>query len=335
MRPMKAGVTIKNYRRFEDSHPLRFPVGDGISAFVGLNNSGKSSVLKFFYEFRNTFGILSARTGNLLAAMQHQPQGLNLLGVHDHQEVFCNLNDREITVEFEFAESEPADVPRITKAIILARRLDGTFTVDLWTNTGKVEGANNFEDSLLLGGQRQRLANLDTFFGLFSWLSRAFYIGPFRNALNTGAGQYFDISIGTAFIDTWHTWQTGPSKRQNDAIQSVVRNIQNIFGYRDLQIIAAKELNTLQVYADGKSYKLLELGGGIAQFIVVLGTAAIKDASLILIDEPELNLHPSLAVGLPHELGSLLRRSTSLRNALDRTGKVRLRTYLLSAGFIP
>jgi energy-coupling factor transporter ATP-binding protein EcfA2 len=51
---------------------------------------------------------------------------------------------------------------------------------------------------------------------------------------------------------------------------------------------------TLIVSIDGQSYRLEELGSGLAQFIIVLGNAATTKPSLLLIDEPETNLHPSL-----------------------------------------
>jgi energy-coupling factor transporter ATP-binding protein EcfA2 len=37
-----------------------------------------------------------------------------------------------------------------------------------------------------------------------------------------------------------------------------------------------------------------ELGAGLSQFIIVLGNVATKRPDILLIDEPELNLHPSL-----------------------------------------
>jgi predicted ATP-dependent endonuclease of OLD family len=41
-------LTIKNYRCFEDSHPLVIEFASDFTAFIGPNNSGKSSCLKFF-----------------------------------------------------------------------------------------------------------------------------------------------------------------------------------------------------------------------------------------------------------------------------------------------
>ena len=51
MRRMDAELTLKNYRCFSDESPARFSLRRGFTAFVGVNNSGKSSLLRFFYEF--------------------------------------------------------------------------------------------------------------------------------------------------------------------------------------------------------------------------------------------------------------------------------------------
>jgi hypothetical protein len=58
------------------------------------------------------------------------------------------------------------------------------------------------------------------------------------------------------------------------------------------------------VFIDGRSFKLLELGAGIAQFILVLANVAIRKPSFVFIDEPELNLHPSLQIDFLTTLAS-------------------------------
>src|SRR5204863_5620738 len=67
---------------------------------------------------------------------------------------------------------------------------------------------------------------------------------------------------------------------------------------------ATQRLNTLQVAVNGKPYKLRELGAGLSQFILVFGAAAFQKPDYIFIDEPELNLHPSLQVDFLTSLGS-------------------------------
>jgi energy-coupling factor transporter ATP-binding protein EcfA2 len=45
---------------------------------------------------------------------------------------------------------------------------------------------------------------------------------------------------------------------------------------------------------DGRSERIRELGAGLSQFIMVLGNVAMKKPEVVVIDEPELNLHPAL-----------------------------------------
>ena len=77
---MQIELAIRNYRCFPDSRPARIAFRKGFTAFVGVNNSGKSSLLKFFYEFRSLFSLLSGATGNLSGALAGQYQSFALPG---------------------------------------------------------------------------------------------------------------------------------------------------------------------------------------------------------------------------------------------------------------
>jgi putative AbiEii toxin of type IV toxin-antitoxin system len=123
------------------------------------------------------------------------------------------------------------------------------------------------------------------------------YIGPFRNAINIGTrDEYFDIQVGQGFVRTWRSYKTGSIRSQNEAAYRVSERIGQIFDFERFEVNPSPDDETLQVFINGKSYKLNELGSGLAQFVIVLANAAIKAPSYILIDEPELNLHPSLQV---------------------------------------
>ena len=134
------------------------------------------------------------------------------------------------------------------------------------------------------------------------------YIGPFRNALNLGSNEdYFDIKVGQRFIQQWRDYKTGPLKRNNEIAYRITEDIKRIFGFSDLEINPSVDDRTLQVFIDGRSYKLTELGSGLTQFILVLANAAFKAPSWILIDEPELNLHPSMQLPFLTTLASYSR----------------------------
>jgi len=132
----------------------------------------------------------------------------------------------------------------------------------------------------------------------------ALYIGAFRNAINIGSNDnYFDIAVGQSFIKLWRNYKSGDIKKQNELIWQITRDISSIFAL-DLEINPSPDDQTLQINVGGRSFKLNELGAGIAQFIVVLGTVAIRVPTFVLIDEPELNLHPSLQLSFLTTLAS-------------------------------
>src|SRR5262249_2047601 len=138
-------------------------------------------------------------------------------------------------------------------------------------------------------------------FDLASWTEAiskwvwSIYIGAFRNAIHVGTQTgYYDLQIGEAFIAQWRNWQAGASQRGRDAAFQVADKVRQIFGFRQLQIHPSNDGKTLVVFVDGKSYLLPVLGAGIAQMIVVRANVAMKNPSSIFIDEPELNLHPTL-----------------------------------------
>ena len=86
-------------------------------------------------------------------------------------------------------------------------------------------------------------------------------------------------------------------------INKVTEDIRRLFDFKRLEINKSTPLGTLMVNIDGQTYRLAELGSGLAQFIMVLGNAATSSPSLILIDEPEINLHPALQVDFLLALG--------------------------------
>ncbi len=73
---MQVDLVIKNYRCFPDYHPARISIRTGYTAFVGVNNSGKSSLLKFLYEFRPLFSYFSMLRGDHNEQLRQSAGGL-------------------------------------------------------------------------------------------------------------------------------------------------------------------------------------------------------------------------------------------------------------------
>lgn len=292
-------ITLRNYRAFDDSKPVEWALTDDFRAFVGINNAGKSSLLRVFYEIRQALDVISGNHGNARNMVIGQPEGINFRGVADPNEVFCNRNQRDMSIQFAI------EAPSVTEA-----ETEPTSVTFTWgRNTGQVTvtyvvgttpaipngNAGDFDHPVSDVGGVRTVLGLSRYRALFRDLAQSVYLGAFRNAVNVGGNSdYYDLQIGQAFISLWDSYKTGQNRRQNRMALAVEGELRQIFGLRSLQINAAPGDQTLQIIADGEPYQLAEQGAGLAQFIVVLAFVATRRPPYVFIDEPEQNLHPSL-----------------------------------------
>lgn len=304
-------LTIKNYRCFDDSNPLVIELGRNFTALIGPNNSGKSSFLKFFFEFRSLWSALWQHFPALLKGTQYHISNFPLIGIPDPEEIFSNTNKRDLSIEIEIKEAAPRTTQlKITRVIcVLGRNEPHPWRFRFFTNEDNKEisskgGSDGWHEQFILVKNVTGIYNVVDLVDIAKSFYSALYIGPFRNAINEGAANYYDLAIGSAFIGTWDSWKTGNIKAQNRSVEAVTSDIRQIFNYERLEINASQDKKTLAIYVDGKPYRLSELGAGLAQFIIVLGNTAIKRPPVILIDEPELNLHPSLQIDFLTSLSS-------------------------------
>ena len=311
---MQVEITIKNYRCFPDSNPAKILLQKGFTSFVGVNNSGKSTLLKFFYEFRHIFQMLSSPT-TVPRVLNGRFKGFNLpSSISDVEELFCNANNRDLEIQIRYiyttSEKEQNSELIPDRFDLLITHGINHFTSKIYLAEGELKFNPDMPNAKTVAGTTLNLddhpkVELSEVIQTFKTLSEILYIGPFRNVINAVPGEnYYDIQVGKHFINTWRAWKTGTKKSENEAIIRLTDDIKNIFDYADLEINSTDDQNDLKVSINRKSYKLSELGSGIAQFILVLANALIKQPSYVLIDEPELNLHPSLQLDFLTTLGS-------------------------------
>lgn len=80
---------------------------NGLQAFVGVNNSGKSIWLRLFYELRAIFSAFSNQQAiyTTMLGNRHLPL------VKDPGEIFCDRNGRDLVVGFETSGDPPQSAP--------------------------------------------------------------------------------------------------------------------------------------------------------------------------------------------------------------------------------
>jgi ABC-type cobalamin/Fe3+-siderophores transport system ATPase subunit len=317
---MKFELTVKNYRCFAQNCPATIQIQPGLTALLGVNNAGKSSLLKPFFEFRNLFQIFAGGDfGPLINAFKGHPHTFNYPHyIKDLDEIFSNVNSADLAIGLRLLEgASPGASPTPPREVV--------FTVPRATNhwiaaiigdhkplnlrsLGFTAAADGTSQSLLVSDGHP-VADLQPYRDACQLLADTLYVGPFRNAINAGSmSNYFDIDIGQAFINRWRQFKTGHVKKHNVAAGQLTEDIRHIFSFEKLEINPTADDQTLQLLIDGRSYLLQEQGAGLAQFIVVLANAATRRPSYILIDEPELNLHPSLQIDFLTSLASYARK---------------------------
>lgn len=291
MQPVR--LTVKNYRCFPDSHPLRLDIAPGFMSFVGVNNAGKSSILRLFWECADLFRWLSEPTSNLMNALAGHRQGSPPRTAAGEQ-VASKLNDRNISLTFtwEGLDDRWGGSAEISVAVDLGRGDEG-WTVDVHVGRDWL-GLPVYLD----GGQIDfdgRRPDLAPFFEACRFLAGGMYLGPFRNTISVGSSApYFDIAVGAEFVAQFQAMKSGETPSQNEAIHQLLRDVRRIFGFEDFDINATPDGKSLQVFIDGRSFRLSELGAGIAQFILVLANVLVWRPTVAFIDEPESHLHPTL-----------------------------------------
>ncbi len=296
-------ITIKNYRCFVAPAVVEFD--SGFTAFVGVNNAGKSAFIRFFVEFRNLFESMQT-TGQiqpLLLVGASVP--IQVQHVMDPEEAFSNLNNDPIEIKIDFSGEHLSRVPSpVTQAlIVIDRQVRCSFKVS--TSEGQVDFSRGLAWSGLTVNTGGKLVDFEPLMTLAKTLRNTLYIGPFRNIINVGANAaYFDIQIGDAFINQFRELKTGSVKKNSAGIQRLIEDVRRVFEFESLAIEPSHDNRSLHITVNGKPFKQHELGSGLSQFIVVLANAAIKNPSLILIDEPELNLHPRLQLDFLTALGA-------------------------------
>ena len=294
-------IRFYDFRCFRREQPATLELLDGFTSFIGPNNAGKSTLIKSIYELRQAFRPLSNWEQNPTQFTQISHQWNIPVPLHEHGEVVTDRDDPICAIELEPIVPGGQGGSYVTKARMEFSLPYHLFRIRLFSTDGRELAVPKSTTAITIKPSNGTftIANGETFdmgplMEFAAALEKAQYFGPFRNAINEGAGGHFDSQIGTGFINQWHQWKTGPSKKQNRAIERVTEDVRRLIGATTLEINASIELKTLQIVVDRKPLKLQELGAGFSQLVVVLGNALIREPSFILIDEPELHLHPAL-----------------------------------------
>jgi energy-coupling factor transporter ATP-binding protein EcfA2 len=295
---MDIDVTLKGYRCFAPESPAVVTFRGDIVSLVGINNSGKSTLLKAFYELRPTLSSLLDREQWKMAVTGtinfNVPQDAG-----DANGMFWHFGKSDIEIEIVLPNHRASDAN--WKQLITIRRPDRRVSITLYDVDGAPVpqfGAWNFtkgdaqKSGFILGTFNDMFSALRLLAGCVYYPSSR-HVSPFTPD-NLPNAKYYDMFSGKTFVQHWALAQQGAGKESTEKIDGVVEDIRRIFRLERLSIQSDSGNRDLLVVANGKSTRLSELGTGFAQFVLLLGNLGLEAPTYVLIDEPETNLHPTL-----------------------------------------
>jgi len=265
--------------------------------------------MRFLLELRQLFQDM--RNGMTLFQMLATGSAINFRPLHvlDALEAFSNLNNHHIEFRIKFvheAGSRVAFGNRYEEEYLFEIQRNMQVALSLYMDGEPIRKAGNNigRNGDVINVNGAPVTTLEPINDTLLSLGNTLYIGPFRNAINAGAKtDYLDIQIGQSFITQFRELKTGNSKKSNTDISRLTDDIRKVFQFDSLDITPTADNLSLHLTVNGKPYKQHEVGSGLAHFVIVLANAALKNPKWILIDEPELNLHPALQLDFLTTLG--------------------------------
>jgi ABC-type cobalamin/Fe3+-siderophores transport system ATPase subunit len=268
---MSFSLTIRNYRNIPYDNPLILKIEKNITFIVGVNNIGKTNLLRFFHELRPVFaGIVHDKFTQSVTWDQE-------LGLTAFSDNLFNQKSRTRELEINLSAED--------------------FQLQVRLNPVRNEEHTNLFTATYSKTHDNLAIDLEVCFRNVVELFSKSHLVPTLRAVSAQGGftsQAKDTFVGGDFLNQFTTWSTGAVVSKRQQIETFIDELRELFNYRKFDIVVSEDKMCLIVKTDDGSFRLDELGDGIGHFILVLGNALFKQPSLILIDEPEIGLHPKM-----------------------------------------
>lgn len=307
-------IKVFGYRSFADKIPFEIDLSQPVTAIVGANNSGKSNILRFFWE-------LGPIIRPCLHALVVPTEGANLptipfgqiRAITSASSVFNqNLEHCPITIELSYsgqceAEYFPNDDWRNKASPIKVKiqvRRDSTVTAQIWMQTHWITPLNGALHMSHFDGHFFYHTSDYTFACFFkdsdlNCLNQIFMLPALRSSQYVEHNANFNLSLGSNLIAFWKRTKGATDSAPRRIAEKIEKELADIFGYKSLRIDVDDKNTDYIVSVDNRpSIMMKEMGEGFGHFFTVLLNLYGNKRLLSLIDEPETSLHASLQQAL-------------------------------------
>jgi ABC-type cobalamin/Fe3+-siderophores transport system ATPase subunit len=252
-------IEIQNYRSIPHGRPLNLEISDGITFILGINNAGKTNLLKLFYELRPLFQAIIEGHGRGNYQLQVNFDAMANRECLEHP---IQLRVTHDSACCELTVSPPAN-PHASVCPLTV------------TTSGFGRGDTTAQE-------------------IGKFFRSAMCIPPVRSLTRGVSAPTSDVRIGTDFVRSWDEWANGEDIQARKKIAGLKRELKELFQFNHFELQVSNDRQSLLITNDDGTFRIDELGDGISHFIAVLGNVLLKQPSFLLIDEPENGLHPKM-----------------------------------------
>lgn len=319
--PLLPGIGFAGYRSFASWQTFRFPTR--VTVLAGINNSGKSNVLRFLQD------VMPQLIASGPGAANQRP-GRAELGDLDLPRGFDGETALQVGVPVVLGAFGERHDPMINDGYVggsLAGFKEGLMTLlsedggDYWSRFKQLDGqfvpdASAIERAMLrwpnwsqrhynealsvLGGgtvdAKDIMERIATSIGGFAALPPVVTIASTRRVEATDDVQP-DWLSGRGIIRALAQIQNPPHGEWHSAQprwRAINAFVQAVLGDDEAHLNIPYDFSTIQVQTPQRVLPLSSLGSGVEQVVVLAAAATVTTSSLVCVEEPETNLHPLL-----------------------------------------
>ncbi|MBI5153814.1 AAA family ATPase [Candidatus Poribacteria bacterium] len=309
--PTIRGFQIFNYRSFGSDGVRVDPIAK-INVFIGKNNAGKSNVLRFLRQLGKCLGKPGSdrkwsRDPHDVPHGEQGPPRFSLI-----------LEEQSFWSAYREPQSQHGQAPTPEFSLGEATKDDGGVILQMRLEPGPYPGstaqspfrAMNRQDLAILAGSqdlhrsqtelltlcRQIADNVASYFADIFRQPR--YIPHFRQVRNEAADPTTesDEVTGSRIIAELAERQHPilGKEAEREAFVKIQDFVRSLMGEEHLTIEVPHDKSDIYVNLHGGRLPLESFGTGLHELIIICSALATTSRKLVLIEEPELHLHPDL-----------------------------------------
>lgn len=283
---------IKNFRSF-DEEGIYLKNIEKLNIFIGKNNSGKSTVLRFLKYFSQAIQVNNLNTFPDGIHEEHKRNG--------HKTSFLISLSHE---ELDFPNNVPLENPFIIEFEIQTQKVKN---IDIFKNidiqllnqclnrrNGYIYHTNQDTLKNLIESLQIKIENFIKYTGIIDFKD-VVYIPHFRTIGKNTESSLSEINGSDIILKMFEMQHPGiGNEYKKEQFYKIQNFVKELLKAEDLEIEIPHTKDDILIAMHGNRLPLDSFGTGIHQLVILCSALVINENKIVCIEEPEVYLHPEL-----------------------------------------